>query len=174
MADKGLFLINTGNGKGKSTAAFGLALRAAGQELRVAVIQFIKGKWQTGEIKAIEKHLTDSIDIFVTGTGFTWEQEIAAVKDAALAGWKLACDKITSDQYDLIVLDELTYLINMRFISEAEVLTVLTSRPNGQHVVITGRNASDGLIQAADLVTEMKEIKHPFHRGGSAVKGIEF
>jgi len=174
MRDKGIIIVNTGNGKGKTTAAFGQALRAAGQGLRVCIIQFIKGKWPTGEAKSLTK-FENQIELHTTGTGFTWEAETKEkVILAAQSGWKLASDKINSDCYDLVVLDELTYLVNYGFIDEKTVLDVISNRPPRLHLVVTGRDASPGLLAAADIVTEMREIKHHFGTGNRALKGIEF
>lgn len=174
MTEQGLIIINTGNGKGKTTAALGQALRTAGHGFKVCIIQFIKGAWETGEAKAL-KAFPDLIEFHVKGSGFTWEEKnLEKVKQAAQEGWKLAQNKIMSNNYDLVILDELTYLIKYQIIKETEVLRLLKKRPGHLHIVITGRNASPGLIKAADLVTEMKEIKHPFSSGIKARKGIEF
>jgi cob(I)alamin adenosyltransferase len=174
MATQGLVIINTGHGKGKSTAAFGQALRAVGQGLKVCIIQFIKGQGKTGEALAIAAAFPGQIELHLTGTGFTWQQERETVKAAALAGWRLAGEKILSDAFDLIVLDELTYLIGFGIVSEEEVLALLRKRPKRLHLVITGRDASPGLVEYADLVTEMRTVKHPFQKGIKARKGIEF
>lgn len=174
MEEKGLFLINTGNGKGKSTAAFGLALRMAGHGGKVCIIQFIKAQQQTGEAKAIRQRLADLIELHVTGSGFTWKQSEEEVRAAAKHGWQLARDKVQSEEYDLIVLDELTYLMNYNLIAESEVLALIADRPERLNIVITGRNASAGLVAAADLVTEMTETKHPYQNGIIARKGLEF
>lgn len=174
MTEQGLIIINTGNGKGKTTAALGQAFRAAGHGFKVCIIQFIKGAWQTGEAKAA-KAFPDLIEFHIKGSGFTWEEKNPEkVKQAAQEGWELARDKIMSNNYDLVILDELTYLIEYQIIKEAEVLHLLKNRPSRLHIVITGRNAGPGLIGIADLVTEMKEIKHPFGSGIKARKGIEF
>lgn len=170
----GLTIVFTGNGKGKSTAAFGQALRAAGHGKKVAIIQFVKGRDDTGEAKALA-NLADRIELFVTGSGFSWAQrDQAAFQAAARAGWQLAREKIASRAYDLIVLDELTYLIHFGLVPESEVLAVLAAKPADLHLVVTGRHASQALIAAADLVTEMREIKHPYHQGITAQKAIEF
>ncbi len=167
-------LINTGNGKGKTTAALGQALRAAGHGMRVCIIQFIKGKWQTGEAKSLQD-LADQIEFHVMGSGFTWQADDRnEVIKAAMAGWQLAKEKINSDIYDLVILDEFTYLLSFGIIEESEVLDLMASRPARLHIIITGRDATKGLIEAADLVTEMREIKHPFKQGIKARKGIEW
>lgn len=174
MAERGVIIINTGNGKGKTTAAFGQALRVAGHDLSVCIIQFIKGQWLTGEGRAV-KRLSDRIELHVCGTGFTWQAaDRAEVIAAAQEGWRLAREKIDSGNYRLVVLDELTYIINYGIISEQEVVAALLSRPVGVDVVITGRDAGAGLVAAADLVSEMREIKHPYQQGIVARKGVEF
>ncbi|MDH4332903.1 MAG: cob(I)yrinic acid a,c-diamide adenosyltransferase [Desulfobulbaceae bacterium] len=174
MAAQGLVIVNTGHGKGKTTAAFGQALRAAGQGMKVCVIQFIKGQTKTGEALAFTSAFPGQVELHLAGTGFTWKQEMETVKEAALAGWQLAREKILSDAYDLIVLDELTYLIGLGIVPEDEIITLFRARPKRLHLVITGRDASEGLIDYADLVTEMRVIKHPYQNGIKAQKGIEF
>jgi len=174
MAERGVIIINTGNGKGKTTAAFGQALRAAGHDLPVCIIQFIKGQWPTGEGRAI-KRLSDRIELHVCGTGFTWlAADRAPVIEAAQAGWRLALEKINSGDYRLVVLDELTYVVNYGIVSEQEVVAALLARPVGVDIVITGRDAGAGLVAAADLVSEMREIKHPYQQGIAAREGVEF
>lgn len=174
MLERGIVMINTGNGKGKTTAAFGQALRVAGHDLPVCIIQFIKGQWTTGEGKAV-KCLAGRIELHVCGTGFTWQADNRdEVIEAALVGWQLAREKIATGSYRLVVLDELTYLINYGIISDDEVRAVLASRPDGVDILITGREAGEELIAMADLVTEMREIKHPYRQGIMARKGREF
>lgn len=174
MAAKGLIIVNTGNGKGKTTAAFGQALRAAGQGFPVCIIQFIKGKWQTGETRLLGT-CSDLLEIHTCGTGFTWDaQDMAEVVKAARLGWEMARAKISSGLYKLVVLDELTYLLSYGIIAEEEVLAALAARPPGVNIVITGRGAGETLIAAADIVTEMREVKHCFNGGITAGKGIEF
>lgn len=173
MAARGLVLIFTGNGKGKTTAAFGQALRAAGHGLKVCIIQFIKGSRAPGEVKALAA-LQECIEIHVTGSGFTWQQAEDVVRQKALEGWALAQEKIMSDAYDMIILEELTYLINYGILDEQSILKTIKGRPVRQHLIITGRDAGANLINAADLVTEMKEIKHHFAQGIMAQQGIEF
>lgn len=171
---KGLCLVYTGNGKGKTTAAFGQALRAAGHGLKVCIIQFVKGQWETGEAKAA-KAFPGLIELHIKGSGFTWEaDDLEEVRRTALAGWHLAKEKVNSATFDMIVLDEVTYLVTYNILPEAEVISLMTNRPANLHLVLTGRGASSGIIATADLVTEMTEIKHPYQSGGKAVRGIEF
>lgn len=170
---KGLVLINTGNGKGKSTAAFGLALRAAGHGMKVCIVQFIKGAWETGEARAF-KVLSDKVEFHVKGSGFTWQQEKEEVIAVAREAFSFARQKIVSDNFDLVILDELTYLVNYGIIAEKEVLDLINMRPTRLHLVITGRDASEGLVAVADIVSEMREVKHLFAQGGKARSGIEF
>jgi len=170
---KGLVLVHTGDGKGKTTAALGLVMRAWGRGMRVIVLQFIKqatGNW--GEVRAAKKM---GIEMVSLGGGFTWESENVE-KDRALAqkGWARCRAAIESGEYDLVVLDEITYCFNFGWLDIDEVLGVLKARPAGQHVVLTGRDAPAALAEHADLVTEMREVKHPYHAGVLAQKGIEF
>jgi len=175
MADKGLILLYTGNGKGKTTAALGQALRAAGHGFNITIIQFIKNQQHTGEIKAAKEILADHLEIHPMGTGFTWDaKDPEEVRQAAVKGWELARQKIAGGRYKMVILDELTYTLNYGLVDEDEVLDFLKEKPAGVHIVITGRDASDRLIDTADLVTEMQEIKHPYQNGGKAIKGIEF
>lgn len=171
---KGLLIVFTGDGKGKTTAAFGQALRAAGHGKKVAIIQFIKERVDTGEARALVA-LADRIELHVTGSGFSWQQrEMDAFKQMARKGWQLAKEKIASRAYDMIILDELTYLMHFALIPEEEVLETVANRPEPLHLIITGRHAGPGLLALADLVTEMREVKHPYHQGITAQKGIEF
>lgn len=173
MPQRGLTIIYTGDGKGKTTASFGQALRAAGHGFQVCVVQFIKGKWATGEAQAVAA-LSDHIELHVMGSGFTWQSEEEEVRKAAAEGWALAREKVMSGRYDCVVLDELTYLVTYGLVSEAEVVALIKERPAHVHLVISGRGATQKLIDAAELVTEMKEVKHPFSLGIKAQKGIEF
>jgi cob(I)alamin adenosyltransferase len=173
MQQKGLFIVFTGNGKGKTTAALGQALRMAGHKMRVCIIQFIKSMKNTGEAKALAA-LSESIEMHTIGSGFTWQSEKAEVEAAARAGWELAREKISSNRYEMVILDEITYLLNEGILDKDEILEFLNNRPEELHIVITGRQASADLIEAADLVTEMREIKHPFQNGIKAGKGIEY
>lgn len=171
---KGLVVINTGDGKGKSTAAFGLMTRAWGRGMKVSVIQFIKQpKMRYGEQIAAEKM---GIEMTATGRGFTWTSEDLA-DDASLAGagWQLAQERIASGEHDVVVLDEFTYPLRYGWVSTDEVIEALRLRPPMQHVIITGRHAPQKLVDFADLVTEMRAVKHPYHdQGIKAQKGVEF
>ncbi len=178
--EKGLLIVHTGKGKGKSTAAFGLVLRALGNGMRVGIVQFVKGKWQTGERPVLER-FADQVDMRVSGEGFTWEtQDRARDIAAAEAGWAAAKEMIEAarqnpPKYDMLVLDELNIVLRYDYLAIAEVVEVLGDRPPDLHVVVTGRNAKPELIEAADLVTEMTMVKHPFREQGvKAQKGIEF
>lgn len=171
---KGLLIINTGEGKGKSTAAFGTLLRAWGRGLRVCVIQFIKsetGKW--GEVRAAQKL---GIEWHSSGDGFTWlSKDMDETIARARHGWELAQEKITGGAYDLIVLDEFTYPLKYGWLDLPEALAWLqTNRPPDLHLIITGRYAPPDLMEAADLVTEMNVIKHPYQLGIIGQAGIEY
>ena len=171
---KGLVILNTGDGKGKSTAAFGVVLRAWGRGMRICVIQFIKantGQW--GEVKAARKL---GIEWLSTGDGFTWlSKDIDESTALAQHGWDLAKEKIASDHYDLIVLDEFTYLLHFGWLEVKETIAWLReNKPALQHLIITGRDAPPDLISFADLVTEMKAIKHPYELGVQAQAGIDY
>ena len=171
---QGLLIVNTGNGKGKTTAALGQAFRAVGHGFRVCFLQFLKGSWKYGELEAA-KRFEDLMEIRALGKGFTWKSEdlnedIQSARDA----WDLAKQVIASGKFKMVVLDELTYLITYGMVPEEDILNTLRNRPPELHVVVTGRDASPGLIELADLVTEMNEIKHPFRNGIKAQRGIEF
>jgi cob(I)alamin adenosyltransferase len=168
----GLIWINTGNGKGKSTAAFGVAMRAIGQGLTVSVIQFIKGKWKTGELQAAERL---GLELLPMGKGFTWEsQNLEEDKTLMRQAWAVASEKILSGQFDLIILDEISYVLGYGYLAVDDVIQVLKSRPQHIHVVLTGRNAPEEIIALADGVTEMRDVKHPYRNGVPAQKGIDF
>ena len=174
MAEKGLLIVYTGGGKGKTTAAMGQVLRALGHGWRVGVIQFIKGDWPSGEQTALER-FKDLLDIHVLGAGFTWQsKDLAHDTRIAREAWAFAVDMIHSGRHRLIVLDELTYLVRYKMVPEADILDVLTHRPPGMHIIVTGRHASRNLTASADLVTEMRNRKHPFDSGRHAQRGIEF
>jgi cob(I)alamin adenosyltransferase len=170
---RGLLVVYTGQGKGKTTAALGIVFRALGRGMRVGVVQFIKGKWKTGE--RIFAETLPNLTFFVMGRGFTWESDdLSKDKAAAVAAWDKAKELILGGELDIVILDELTYTIHYGFVSQEDVLATLRTRPPHVHVVITGRNAPDELVAMADLVTEMKSVKHPFQQGISAQLGIDF
>jgi cob(I)alamin adenosyltransferase len=172
--EKGLLLVHTGPGKGKSTAAFGLALRMVGRGRPVGVVQFIKGAWTTGERDAFAR-FGDLVEWHAMGEGFTWEtQDRARDIAAAERAWHRAVDMMQRPGLGLLVLDELNIALRYDYLDEAAVLAGLAARPPHLHVVVTGRNARPGLIAAADLVTEMTLVKHHFAAGVRAQEGIEF
>ncbi|WP_089722366.1 cob(I)yrinic acid a,c-diamide adenosyltransferase [Candidatus Entotheonella palauensis] len=172
--EKGLIIVNTGTGKGKTTAALGLAFRALGQELRVGIVQFIKGAIPTGEA-ALVKQLNLPIDMFTLGDGFTWntqnrEQDVETARQA----WEQAVALLHDPAYDLIILDELNIVLRYDYLPLETVLETLRQKREMLHVVITGRHAHKALVELADLVTEMKPVKHPYKAGIRAQKGVEF
>src|ERR1700719_39441 len=170
---KGLLLINTGDGKGKTTAAIGTAFRALGHGIRVGMIQFIKGKWKTGERKLGAQ--APNLTWLTMGHGFTWEiLDLDRDRAAARAAWNIASAWLLAESYDLVVFDEITYVINYGFIPLDEVLSALQARRADLHVILTGRDAPAELSAIADVVTEMQAVKHPYRDGVSAQKGIEF
>lgn len=172
--EKGLLVVHTGAGKGKSTAAFGLVLRALGQGWKVGVVQFIKGAWSTGERTALAA-FGDRVEWHTMGEGFTWEtQDRARDIAAAERAWGKARQLMTRSDIRLLVLDELNIALRYEYLPLSEVVEALTARPPGLHVVVTGRNAKPELIAAADLVTEMTLVKHHFAAGVKAQAGIEF
>ena len=172
--EKGLTIVHTGKGKGKSTAAFGLVFRALGNGMRVGVVQFVKGKWETGE-RAVLDRFSDRVTMATMGEGFTWEtQDRSRDIAAARAAWEKAKVMILDEEHDLVLCDELNIVLRYDYLPVAEVLDVLRAKPTMKHVVITGRNAKDELIDFADLVTDMTMVKHPFRSGVKAQKGIEF
>ena len=172
--DKGLLIVHTGPGKGKTTAAFGLALRALGRGFRVGVVQFIKGAWSTGERTAFER-FGDDVVWRTMGEGFTWEtQDRARDLAAAAAAWGEARRMLADDSIRLLVLDELNIALRYDYLPLAEVVEALGARRAGLHVVVTGRNAKPELIAAADCVTEFGLVKHHFAAGVRAQEGVEF
>jgi len=172
--ERGLLIVHTGKGKGKSTAAFGLMLRALGRGFRCGVVQFGKGAWQSGERTAIEK-FGDQIEWHTLGEGFTWEtQDRARDVAAAERAWDATKTMMANPAIRLIVLDELNIALRYDHLDIAEVVAVLKARREDQHIVVTGRNAKPELIEAADLVTEMTPVKHHFAAGVKAQEGIEF
>ncbi len=171
---KGLLAVFTGDGKGKTTAALGLAFRALGHGHRVCIIQFIKGKVKTGEAEAAKKHFPN-LEFHVLGRGLTWKSDnINKDIETAQKAWEFAQSIIHENRHHMVILDELTYLLRYNMITESEVIEVMMNRPETMHVVITGRAAPPGIVEKADLVTEMKPVKHPYASGVKAQKGFEF
>jgi cob(I)alamin adenosyltransferase len=170
---RSLVLVNTGDGKGKSTAAFGVILRAVARDWRVCVIQFIKsGKWKVGEEK-VARQL--GVDWLKGGDGFTWESpDLDQSRGRAVAAWQLAEAAIKGGEYQLVVLDEITYPMNWGWIDTEDVVATIRDRPARVNIVATGRDAPAALTEVADTVTEMKKVKHAFDRGVVAMKGIEY
>jgi len=178
MAEKtetrGLLLVHTGKGKGKSSAAWGMVMRCLGHGMRVGIVQFIKGAWSTGEVTFLQR-FPDLVTIRTMGEGFTWEtQDRARDVAAAERAWAEARKMLNDPSLQLIVLDELNVVLRYDYLPLQAVLDAVAGRPQGQHVVITGRNAPQALVDAADLVTEMTLVKHPFRAGIKAQPGIEF
>ena len=173
--EKGLLIVHPGKGKGKSTAAFGMVFRALGHGMPVAIVQFVKGKWQTGERVALDR-FGDLVSINTMGEGFTWEtQDRQRDLAAARAGWEQAKALIRDGDHPLVLLDELNIVLRYDYLPIAEVVEFLRDeKPLHVHVIVTGRNAKDELIEIADLVTEMEMVKHPFRSGVKAQQGIEF
>jgi cob(I)alamin adenosyltransferase len=173
--EKGLIIVHTGKGKGKSTAAFGMVFRALGHGFPVAIVQFVKGKWQTGERVALER-FGDLVSINTMGEGFTWEtQDRQRDLAAARAAWERAKGLIKAGAHKLVLLDELNIVLRYDYLPVAEIVAFLRDeKPADVHVIVTGRNAKPELIEIADLVTEMEMLKHPFRSGVKAQKGIEF
>ena len=174
---RGLLIVYTGDGKGKTTAALGMVLRAVGYGWKVCVIQFVKGSWKYGELKGF-KRLEPEVELHVAGAGFVgiiddklpFEEHRRVTQEAL----KLARQKLSSGNYRLVILDELNVAVKLGLVNADELAELLRSRPPELHLVITGRDAGPGLIEQADLVTEMKEIKHPFRQGILAQKGIDY
>ena len=177
--EKGLLIVHTGKGKGKSTAAFGLVVRALGNGMKVGVVQYVKGKWQTGE-RGVLEHFPEQVEIRTMGEGFTWEtQDRARDIRAAENAWEVSKQMIDSargdePKYDMVLLDELNIVLRYGYLDLTDVVEFLSNKPEMLHVIVTGRNAKPELIEAADLVTEMTMVKHPFRAGVKAQKGIEF
>ena len=173
--EKGLVIVHTGKGKGKSTAAFGMAFRSIGHGHKIAVIQFVKGAWNSGEKQVLER-FPEQVSIKAMGEGFTWEtQDREKDIENARAAWDAAKDAILDPEIRFVLLDELNIVLRYDYLPIDEVVAFLRDdKPEDTHVVITGRNAKDELIEIADLVTEMTLIKHPFRSGVKAQEGIEF
>lgn len=174
IKEKGLVIINTGDGKGKSTAGFGMLVRAWGRGMKVGVVQFIKsdtGKY--GEHMAFDKM---GIEIIPSGRGFTWtSHDLDEDAEKARNGWKIASEMILSGEYDVLMLDEITYAVRYGWLDSSEIIDVLSRRPELMHVIITGRSAAPELLEFADLVSEVNLVKHPFREQGiRAQKGVEY
>ncbi|MCT4655002.1 MAG: cob(I)yrinic acid a,c-diamide adenosyltransferase [Cohaesibacter sp.] len=174
--EKGLIIVHTGKGKGKSSSGFGMILRCIAHEMPCAVVQFIKGAWQTGERTLIENNFSDLCQFYAMGEGFTWEtQDRARDVAAANAGWEKAKELIRDPANKMVLLDEINIALRYDYLDIAEVVAFLRDeKPEMTHVVLTGRNAKDELIDIADLVTDMTMVKHPFRDGIKAQKGVEF
>ena len=172
--ERGLLIVHTGAGKGKSTAAFGMVLRCLGHGMRVGIVQFVKGAWGTGE-RTVLAQFPDLVTCRAMGEGFTWDtQDRTRDITAARAAWDLATGMIADPTYRLVLLDELNIVLRYDYLPVADVVAALSRRRPDLHVVVTGRNAKPELIEAADLVTEMTLVKHPFRAGVKAQPGIEF
>ncbi|ATG42705.1 cob(I)yrinic acid a,c-diamide adenosyltransferase CobO [Phaeobacter piscinae] len=174
--EKGLIIVHTGPGKGKSSSGFGMIMRCIAHKMPSAVVQFIKGAWQTGERTLIEENFSDLCQFYAMGEGFTWEtQDKARDIAAAQKGWEKAKEMIRDERNTMVLLDEINIALRYDYIDIADVVEFLeTEKPPMTHVVLTGRNAKEELIEIADLVTEMGQIKHPFRDGIKAQKGVEF
>ena len=174
--EKGLIIVHDGNGKGKSSSGFGMIMRAIGHGMPCAVVQFIKGTWITGEGELLRKRFAEECTFVISGEGFTWdtqdrERDIAAAR----AGWERAKEIIRDPRYQFVLLDEINIALRYDYLDIDEVVEfLLTDKPHMTHVCLTGRNAKPELIEAADLVTEMTLVKHPFKDGVKAQKGVEF
>lgn len=174
--EKGLLIVHTGNGKGKTSAALGMVFRHIGHDMPVGVVQFTKSaKWDTGETRLLAK-FPELVTLHIMGEGFTWEtQDRARDIAAARAGWEQAKELIRDERHQMVLLDELNIVLRYDYLPLDEVLAFLRDeKPSDKHVVITGRNAHERLIEMADLVTDMTMVKHPFRQGVKAQKGIEF
>jgi cob(I)alamin adenosyltransferase len=172
--ERGLLIVHTGTGKGKSTAAFGMVLRCLGHGMRVGIVQFVKGAWETGERRVLAAY-PEIITCRAMGEGFTWDtQDRARDIAAARAAWEAGKAMIADPAYKLVLLDELNIVLRYDYLPLDEVIATLTAKPRDLHVIVTGRNAKPELIAIADLVTEMTLVKHPFRAGVKAQKGIEF
>lgn len=171
--ERGVVVVNTGNGKGKSTAGFGMLARSLGHGLQCGVVQFIKGSFSTGE-EAFFRRFDDQVDYHVMGEGYTWEtQDRSRDIEAAAAAWAIARGMLANEDIDFVLLDELNIALNKEYVALDDVLAALAARPPRQHVCITGRGAPDALVEAADTVSEMRMLKHAFKAGIKAQKGVE-
>lgn len=172
--EKGLLMVHTGKGKGKTTAAMGLAARAVGNGMKICIVQFVKGVWNTGERVVLEK-FPDQVVMKAMGEGFTWDtQDRQRDIAAAEAAWAYAKDAIANPEFQMVILDELNIVLRYDYLPLDDVIETLKNKPRDKHVVVTGRNAKDELIEIADMVTEMEMVKHHFRGGVKAQVGIEF
>ncbi len=173
--ERGLLIVHTGNGKGKSSAAFGMAIRSIGWGMRVAILQFVKGTWETGERNFFADYPSDVVSFESMGEGFTWDtQNRAADIAAARRGWERAKELILDPEIDFVILDELNIVLADDTLPFGEALAFLKERPLTKHICVTGRGARPELTEIADLVTEFGEVKHPFQAGFNAQKGVEY
>ncbi len=171
--ERGIVVLLTGNGKGKSSSALGMALRALGHDMKVGIVQFIKSWTNTGEQLFLDKH--PAVEFHIMGTGFTWDtQDKEKDKAAAISLWKKAKSMLADDQIGMVILDELTYMLNYAYLDHEDVIESLAKRPKDQHVIITGRAADERLVEIADTVSEVKDIKHAFREGIKAMPGTEW
>jgi len=177
MSEKGLVIVYTGNGKGKTTAALGLAMRAIGYEHKVCMLQFIKGSWHYGEMDSSKK-LEPNLELIAVGKGFVGILDDNSPREEhekyAAEAVRICREKIFSEKYDVIILDEVNYAINLGLIDVQEIIKIIKEKPSNLDLVLTGRDVKEEIVELADLVTEMKEIKHPFKSGIKAKKGIDF
>ncbi|MBK8176891.1 MAG: cob(I)yrinic acid a,c-diamide adenosyltransferase [Rhodospirillales bacterium] len=172
--ERGLVIVHTGKGKGKTTAAMGMAARCVGHGMKVGIVQFVKGVWETGERRVLE-HFPELCVMRAMGEGFTWDtQDLKRDIAAARAAFETAKEMIADSSFRMVILDELNIVLRYGYLPLDEVLEALRNKPRDLHVVVTGRNAKEELIEAADLVTEMNLVKHPFRSGVKAQAGIEF
>ena len=172
---KNLVILNTGNGKGKTTAALGTAFRAMGHGWRVCMVQFIKGKWKPGEVRMAAKLAPGQFEVIPMGEGFTWESEnLEKDKATAQRAWDIAKEKLLSGDFQLVILDEITYTITYKFLDLDDVIDTIRQRPSNVNVIMTGRSAHPALVELADLVSEVHEVKHPYRQGLLAQVGIEY
>jgi cob(I)alamin adenosyltransferase len=173
-AERGVSILLTGNGKGKSSSAFGMVIRTLGYSLRAGVVQFIKGEQLSGEELYLRDRCPD-VTFYQMGTGFTWDtQDRSGDIVAALRTWEMAEKMLSDPSYNLVVLDELTYMLSFKYLDEAEVMKALTNRPREQSVVVTGRGGGSALVDWADTVSDIRDVKHAYNSGVKARKGVDF
>ena len=173
-AERGVSILLTGNGKGKSSSAFGMVIRTLGYSLRAGVVQFIKGEQLSGEELYLRDRCPD-VTFYQMGTGFTWDtQDRSGDIAAALRTWEMAEKMLGDPSYNLVVLDELTYMLSFKYLDEAEVIKALTNRPKEQSVVVTGRGGGSALVDWADTVSDIRDVKHAYNSGVKARKGVDF